>query len=506
VADDRLARERDLYRSLLELRTGTTVELEGLLDQVLRALVELTGAVRGFVELYDAFEVGGPRRLARAWRCSDEQEAEIRAVVSQGIVSAALEEGKPLNVPFALLDQRFSARESVRSQRLESVLCAPIGGAPPAGVLYLEGRPGAGTFSDDDVALTETVSRHVGRVVAQLLEAPAPKPTRDLTQGVRAAFPAPRLVGRSQALAQVLEAAARACPLDVTVLITGPSGTGKTQLARTLHEHGPRKNGPFVELNCANFVENLMESELFGIVAGAASGVTRDMPGKLEAADGGTLFLDEIGELALPAQAKLLSVIQDRRFYPVGGTVERRADVRIVAATNANLEALVGAKRFRQDLFYRLAVFPVAMPALDDRREDVPMLAAHFADEACRRHRLPPLELSRRAIAALSTIALPGNVRQLASMVERGAIIASASGGTIEPEHLLNGAARPSQGAEPAAGEAFGFHEATKRFQRQLVVDALAAADDNVSETARRLQLSRAHLHNLIRAFGLRSG
>src|SRR6185503_5405365 len=195
---------------------------------------------------------------------------------------------------------------------------------------------------------------------------------------LRRTLKASAIIGKSRALAGVLTQAAAAAPLDVTVLLTGPSGTGKTQLARVIHESSPRARGPFVELNCAALPEALLESELFGVLPGAHSTATRKIAGKVAAAEGGTLFLDEIGELKPAAQAKLLKLLESREYYPLGATHPVCADVRVIAATNLDIKAAVQRKDFREDLFYRLQVLPIRLPSLAERREDVALLAEHF--------------------------------------------------------------------------------------------------------------------------------
>jgi transcriptional regulator with GAF, ATPase, and Fis domain len=226
-------------------------------------------------------------------------------------------------------------------------------------------------------------------------------------------------------LIAVLQQAALLAPLDVTVLLTGESGTGKTQLARVMHDSGPRAGKPFMELNCSALPETLIESELFGAFPGAHSAATRRIQGKIEAAEGGTLFLDEIGDLTPTAQGKLLQVLQSKQYFPLGATKSVRCDVRIIAATNVDLAAAVAAKRFREDLYYRLEVMPMRIPSLAERAEDIPALAAAFCAAAARRHGLGRLRLSEGAVRAAQAIEWPGNVRQLEHSIEAAVIRAA---------------------------------------------------------------------------------
>jgi Nif-specific regulatory protein len=252
-----------------------------------------------------------------------------------------------------------------------------------------------------------------------------------------------------------------------------------------------------VELNCATIPDTLVESELFGALPGAHSAAARRMRGKVEAAEAGTLFLDEVGELTLDAQAKLLQLLQSKQYYHLGATEPARADVRIIAATNTDLEQAVAERKFRQDLYWRLNVVRLRVPTLAERREDIPLLVVFLRDEACSRHSLPHLELSPNAMQALQCVEWPGNIRQLANVVESAAITAAAKGSRqIESEHLF-----PTPG--DAAGAVPTFQEATRRFQTRLLREALEASGWNIAETARRLDVARSHLYTLIRAFGI---
>src|SRR5262249_4328066 len=212
--------------------------------------------------------------------------------------------------------------------------------------------------------------------------------------------------------------ASHVAPLDIDILITGPNGTGKSALAHAIARNSPRASGPFIDLNCAAIPETLVESELFGAERGAHSTAGRTVAGEVAAAEGGTRFLDEVAELSPAAQAKLLQLLQARAYTPLGATTPVRADIRIISASNADLRALVAARRFREDLYYRLHVLPLEMPGLGARREDIPELVEHFAAEVCRRHRLPPVTVSPRALAACQAASWPGHVRELAHAIE----------------------------------------------------------------------------------------
>jgi DNA-binding NtrC family response regulator len=244
----------------------------------------------------------------------------------------------------------------------------------------------------------------------------------------------PEIVGDAPALRQVSLALQRAAASETTVLLQGESGTGKELFARALHALSARKDGPFVAINCAAIPEALLETELFGHEKGAFTGAIGRKLGKLEVAHRGTIFLDEIGDLSLPLQAKVLRAIEEREFERIGGTSTVRVDVRLVSATNRDLRAAVAARRFREDLFFRLSVFPIVIPPLRERREDVLLLAAHFVRRFCADLKKPLMSLSPDACEALRAHAWPGNVRELQNCVERAVIL--ADGDTIERHHL----------------------------------------------------------------------
>jgi DNA-binding NtrC family response regulator len=234
---------------------------------------------------------------------------------------------------------------------------------------------------------------------------------------------APPIVGRHPRLRAALRLLSRVAPAETTVLLTGESGTGKELFARALHALSPRAAGPFVAVNCAAIPETLVETELFGHERGAFTGADRRRAGRFELARGGTIFLDEIGELPLAVQAKVLRVLDDRGFERVGGGETLHADARVVTATNRDLAAMVAAGRFRSDLLYRLEIFPIALPALAERREDIPLLAGHLLARIAERHRKPPAALADTALARLAAESWPGNVRQLANVLERAVIL-----------------------------------------------------------------------------------
>jgi transcriptional regulator with GAF, ATPase, and Fis domain len=287
-------------------------------------------------------------------------------------------------------------------------------------------------------------------------------------------------------------------------LLAGENGTGKEVLARAIHEESPRRDAPFVAVSCAALPEQLIESELFGHERGAFTGAHAAKKGRFELADGGTLLLDEIGELSQPVQVKLLRVLQERSFERLGGTKTIAVDIRLIAASNRDLESDVEAGRFRQDLFYRLNVVPLTLPPLRERREDIPVLAAHFAARASEKHNRAMPSLEPALIEALAEYDFPGNVRELENLIERLVVLsASPRLGTEHlPEKMLIVAPAASSERRDAADETT-LEGATVALRRRLLASALQAEGGNRVAAARRLGISRSYLHRLISELGI---
>jgi DNA-binding NtrC family response regulator len=308
---------------------------------------------------------------------------------------------------------------------------------------------------------------------------------------------APQLVGEDPSLRKVFAALQRAAATDTTVLIEGESGTGKELFARSLHALSERAEAPFVAINCAAIPETLLETELFGHEKGAFTGAVARKPGKFELAHRGTLFLDEIGDLPLSLQAKILRALEEKRFERVGGTVSVQVDVRLVAATNQGLRAAVAARRFREDLYFRLSVFPITVPPLRERPGDVALLARFFVDRFCRDLKKRPLALSDEAIEHLKAYPWPGNVRELQNCIERAAIL--ADGDTILPRHLNLSfvrmeepvaAAGPLGDLDLSGTLAEASRRAVAAVERAKIAEAMGQAEGNRARAAERLQIS----------------
>jgi len=311
------------------------------------------------------------------------------------------------------------------------------------------------------------------------------------------------MVGESHVMRQLREQVAMAAPSNGRVLIYGENGTGKEMVARTVHSLSRRRNGPFVEVNCAAIPEELIESELFGHVRGAFTGAVADRRGKFELADGGTIFLDEIADMSLKTQAKVLRVLQEQTMEQVGGTSRIKVDARVLAATNKDLQAEIRAGNFREDLFFRLNVIPVFVPPLREREDDVPLLADHFMAEFAREYGRRPKRFDPDALSMLRHYSWPGNVRELRNVIER--LVIMVPGDVIAADDLgfLGHAQAPPSEAEAATASRLTLHEARERFERDLILRTLAEQQGNMSRTAEVLGVERSNLYRKMRGFGI---
>ena len=322
-----------------------------------------------------------------------------------------------------------------------------------------------------------------------------------LRDRVRSRF---EIVGTSYAIREVTQKIELVAKTPARVLITGENGTGKELVAQAIHANSPRAKGPFVEVNCAAIPSELIESELFGHMKGSFTGAVQDRAGKFEQADGGTLFLDEIGDMSLAAQAKVLRVLQDGVVTRIGGAKPVRVDVRVLAATNKNVEAEITAGRFREDLFYRLNVVPIHVPPLRERREDIPLLVGHFVGQLTGPAGLAPRAVGDDAIARLTQLDWPGNVRELRNTIERLLILSHGPRITADDVDRLVG--RRAEGGEGGLGSLLDvatFEEFKHAAERAYLVAKLRAYDWNVSETARALDMPRSNLYKKIERYGL---
>ncbi|MEP6718493.1 MAG: sigma 54-interacting transcriptional regulator [bacterium] len=388
--------------------------------------------------------------------------------------------------------------ESLVSDRPHSILCVPLIMLDrPIGVIYLDTREPDSDFDKDHLQLVTAIAaisavaienaRHIEWLVSE-------------NQRLIADFDIEHnIVGESTAVRDVLQFISKVSPTDSTVLISGESGTGKELAARAIHQNSKRANKPFMAVNCAALAESLLESELFGHEKGSFTGALSQKKGRLEVAEGGTVFLDEIGDLAPVLQVKLLRVLQEREFERVGGTKPIKLDIRVIAATNRNLEEAVSTGTFRQDLYYRLNVVSLEMPPLRNRLEDIPLLANYFAAKYGKRCNRRVMGTSPDAIARLVAYQWPGNVRELENAIERGVVLGSTERILPEdlPESVLESASIIS---EPATK----YHEAVTQTKKQIILAVMDQVKGSFTEAAKVLGVHPNYLHRLIRNLNLK--
>jgi two-component system response regulator HydG len=323
---------------------------------------------------------------------------------------------------------------------------------------------------------------------------------RRLRESLGLRFDRSRIIGQSPAMVHLLDTVAQVAPSEATVLITGESGTGKELIAAAVHFNSSRREGSFVQLNCAAVTETLLESELFGHEKGAFTGADRRREGRFHQADGGSLFLDEVSEMPLSMQVKLLRVLQEREFTRVGGDAPVKVDVRLIAATNRHLPDLIAAGGFREDLYYRLNVVGLSLPPLRARREDIALLVQHFLESFARRNRKPIKGVTPQAMDRLIRYRWPGNVRELMNAVERAVVLARADYLSAEDFALIPGDEPPARPAAIAGGTG---HLSLEEIEKATILDMLEASGGNKSEAARRLGITRRTLHKKLKSYGV---
>jgi serine/threonine-protein kinase PknK len=547
-------------------------EIDRLLRLIVDSAVALVGGERGFLLLSASIgpvardaRTAGPEGAAAGADAAGEDSTGVSGMtirvarsfdradiplpssrVSLGIAGQVLRSGRPLLSVDAGADERFSAMKSVEDLRLRSVMCLPIRIEDRIdGVLYVDNRLQRGAFSQDNLDLVDQLANQAAiairnaRLVAELrarnqrltesrrqierLNAELGRKVRDQDSQLavvraelgreRGRYDYSSIVGASDAMHLVFRQLDRIIDSELPVLIQGDSGTGKELIARAIHFNGPRAGKPFVTENCAALPDTLLESELFGHARGAFTGAHRRKSGLLEQADGGTLFLDEIGDMSTEMQKKLLRVLQEGEFRPVGSDQRIRVDVRLLAASNRDLEDLVREGSFREDLFYRVHVLTIHLPALRERRDDVSLLAEHLLARAAREAAKPAPVLAPETMAALLAYDWPGNVRELENEMRRLVVLA---GSEALPEHLstavlerrslrgpgASGLAPASKGGPPHDG-AGDIRAAVADLERRSIEAALSRARGNKSKAASDLGISRFALQRKLDKYGL---
>ena len=480
------------------LKIGTLVSsspsLDALQHSLLQAIVEVVPAERAAILLIGK----GPDDFASlvGWNRLGESAGPVR--VSRTIVGRVLREGVAILANDLLENSAIGGSKSLIAARVASVLCVPLVAFEKVlGAIYLDTRDGRLRFHEPDLQLLAAVAAVAALAVKNVthlerLEGENQRLREDSNVS-------PDIVGASARIAAIHELIAKVAPTNSTVLIRGESGTGKELAARAIHRGSPRANGPFAAINCAALTETLLESELFGHEKGAFTGAIAQKKGKLEAADGGTVFLDEVGEMALTLQTKLLRVLQEQKFERVGGTRTVDVDLRLVAATNRDLEEAIRSGGFRKDLYYRLNVVSLTMPALRERREDIPVLAGYFVARLRAKAKRRVIGLSGEARECLLAYDWPGNVRELENAIERAVVLGSTD--LILPEDLPEAVVEslPSPG-RPSRN----YYDVVKETKKRLILQALEEASGSYVEAAKLLGMGVNYLHRLIKNLDLK--
>jgi Nif-specific regulatory protein len=491
------------------LAVGELLQREIDLDELLHAMVgkiaHALDADRGTIYLVDP-DAG--ELFSRAAHLPELKQ--IRLKLGQGIAGVVAQTGAAVNLPRADADRRFFRDiDQQTGYRTRSMLAAPLvdrAGRVIGVIQVLNAR--RGSFGAADEEYLKRLCAEAALAIENTSLYAQVRPRHKVASAFPAEPPTPlprryrynRIVGESPSMQRVYELVRKAAATSATVLLRGESGTGKELIARAIHYNGERRDAPFVKLDCTTIPPTLMENELFGHERGAYTGAQARAIGKCEAADGGTLFIDELGELPVALQAKLLRFIQDREFERVGGTRTQRADVRVIAATHRDLEAMVGRGQFREDLYYRVKVVQVVLPPLRERgAEDVLRLAEHFLDVYRRKHGKPDLMFDFGARARLEQHRWPGNIRELEHCVESAVVL--CEGAAISVEHI---ALAPSGSPMPPPDAAFQTRPLAE-VEREHILKTLQAAEGNRSRAAELLGIGRNTLLRKLKEYGIAS-
>ena len=460
-------------------RLMSTPSVDELLELLLDDVIEVTGASRGVVLLVDAGDPASAVPRVRASRNVNRESIEdAGGAISDSIVRHVIETKRPIIVSDALNDTTFGKSESVLALKLSSVMCAPlVSQGEVVGALYLGNDEVKHLFDRHQLDLLVIFAGQASLILQNAVLLSALRADKEKLAAELSDKRFGEIIGACPSMMEVFRKLSKVAATDISVLITGETGTGKELIAREIHRRSNRVEGPFVTVNCGAIPENLIESEMFGHVKGAFTGAIASRPGRFQQANGGTLFLDEVGELTPALQVKLLRAIQERVVYRVGDSKPERCDIRIVAATNRNLDAMIKTGEFREDLYYRLNVVNLWLPPLRDRGEDTFIIAkallSKYADELGSAVR----GFSPAALAAIRKYEWPGNIRQLENRIKKALVLCDKTLLAVEDLDL---------GAE-AQSPIVPLEKAKEDFQRKYVLEVLERNNGNRTQTARDL-------------------
>ena len=490
VRQSESCRQLDRLRSTLDIasRLSGTEESEALLELIAAEATRLLDCDRSSIFLWDR-----ERNEVEARPALGVPGSSLRIPANEGIVGETLRTGRAINVDDAYADPRFNQDVDRQSgYRTRNLICVPLLDSDGTIVGAFEGinRNRDLDFTDEDVECLQQLGTQAAVALRNLRERSRLNRSRD--QLAKQVTSAVEIIGESSAISALRDTILRLSSTDLPVLVLGESGTGKEVAAQSLHYQGSRAESPFVAVNCAALAETLLESELFGHEQGAFTDARDTRKGKFELADGGTLFLDEIGDMSLGGQAKLLRVLEQKVITRVGGSQPIPIDVRIIAATNANLAEAVRDKRFREDLYYRLSVVTLDLPPLRDRPEDILPLAEHFLTRFAAQARRGDLQFTTDARRRLQAHPWPGNIRELRNLMERVAFL--SSGSRIDADDLAF-ILSPDDDSGKLPSLDLGLEKATRAFQRDFIRRSIRQVNNNMTEAAKLLGLHRSNLY-----------
>ncbi len=482
-----------------------SMDLRAVLKPVLKMMATHMGMLRGTITILDRDT--GEIYIEEAYGLSRSQMEKGRYRLGEGVTGKVVQTGQPAVVPRIseepLFLNRTGARRKLRKKDI-SFICVPIKlGNEVIGALSADRLFSERVSFEEDVRLMSIIASMIAQAVKLRLKAQEEKrrlveENIRLQEELKERFRPSNIIGNSKAMQHVYELIAQVAPTNTTVLIRGESGTGKELVAHAIHYNSPRADRAFIKVNCAALPESIIESELFGHEKGAFTGAITQRKGRFELAHGGTIFLDEIAELSPAIQVKLLRVLQEKEFERVGGSETIKVDVRIIAATNRDLEALVKEGKFREDLYYRINVFPIHIPPLRERKTDIPLLADYFAEKYSRVHGKEVKRISTPAIDMLMSYHWPGNVRELENVIERAVIL--STDGVIHSHNLP-----PTlQTAEATGTFPTGtLQEMLDNVEREMIVEAIKHARGNMAEAARLLGITERVMGLRVRKHGI---